>query len=194
MPAVPALPAVQPGFALTLELPESDRFFGDKIDILELNGLSQASHQRAVHGGQFFCLTAAVLCMCHESSCTGLLMISAGAALLLPQSEEYILRPDQAPSTTMLAFLRLLNLSGGSLRSSLSKLNLGGFLLLLEFCRCWWPCGSPCHCWVQGSLLPVLLLQHLFHFNTSSRHYWGLTGFSAVAGASWSFWPARGCP
>jgi hypothetical protein len=32
---------LQPGFALTLELPESERYFDDKIDILELAGQAQ---------------------------------------------------------------------------------------------------------------------------------------------------------
>ncbi len=33
---------LQAGFSLNLELPEGDRFFDDKADILEINGLSES--------------------------------------------------------------------------------------------------------------------------------------------------------
>ena len=34
--------ARRPSFELTLTLPDEDRYFGDKIDILELNGFAQS--------------------------------------------------------------------------------------------------------------------------------------------------------
>ncbi len=35
--------AAQGGFVLSLELPEDDKYYDDKADILELNGLSEAA-------------------------------------------------------------------------------------------------------------------------------------------------------
>lgn len=75
------------GFSLNLELPEGDRFFDDKADILEINGLSE--------------------------------------------SQEFILRAEEEPSMDLLAFLRLINLSGSDafLLESLFRNDAWGFLL-----------------------------------------------------------------
>lgn len=59
---------MQAGFPLNLELPESDEFFDDKADILEINGLAT--------------------------------------------SQEFILTTEEEPSGDLLAYLRLINLSG----------------------------------------------------------------------------------
>ncbi|KAK9801977.1 hypothetical protein WJX73_005616 [Symbiochloris irregularis] len=58
----------QAGFLLSLGLPEQDRFFDDKADVLDLNGLAE--------------------------------------------SWQFTLRPSQKPSSDLMAFLRLLNLTG----------------------------------------------------------------------------------
>lgn len=59
---------LQAGFLLPLELPEQDRYFDDKADILETNGLAEAW--------------------------------------------QFTLRADSRPSAELLAFLRLINLTG----------------------------------------------------------------------------------
>ena len=64
---------MQAGYLLTLALPDQDRFFDDKADILEVNGFGE--------------------------SC------------------QFTLRPGEAPSRDLLAFLRLINLSGAALAS-----------------------------------------------------------------------------
>ena len=59
---------MQAGYLLTLALPEQDRFFDDKADILDINGLGE--------------------------------------------SWQFTLRPNIAPPSDLLAFLRLINLTG----------------------------------------------------------------------------------
>ena len=58
----------QGGFMLALSIPEDDRYFDDKADILDVNGFSE--------------------------------------------TWQFALRPGQAPEEGLLAFLRLVNLSG----------------------------------------------------------------------------------
>ena len=42
--------AVRDSFMLTLEIPESDRFYGDKLDIAELNGLDTTVYFDLIYG------------------------------------------------------------------------------------------------------------------------------------------------
>jgi len=63
--------SAQGGFMLALSIPEDDRYFDDKADILDVNGFSE--------------------------------------------TWQFALRPGQAPEEGLLAFLRLVNLSGAAL-------------------------------------------------------------------------------